>query len=359
MSTLLQPFVESGVLAGAVTLVADRNCVLELETCGYSDLSAGKPMQADTLFWIASQTKSLTASALMMLADEGKVRVEDPIEAYLPEFKELRVGEKQEDESILLRKPKEPVTLRHLLSHTSGLPFRAFIEEPLRDVIPLAYSARCYAATPLSFEPGTHYQYSNAGINTIGRVIEVVSGLTYEAFLSSRLLEPLGMTDTTFRPTGRQLDRLAKAYMPGPDGKGLAEMTLTQYSKPFSDPRRQAVPGGGLFSTASDVARFCRMMLNRGELDGRRYLSENAIAEMTRKQTGDAVEKNYGLGWETAADSFSHGGACSTRMTVDTRLGLVLLFLVQHAFPGTGPACGDLFLQDVRNRFAALRGLTN
>ncbi len=356
MSAVLTPFIERGELAGAVTLVADRHAILELDTCGFADLAARKPMQPDTLFWIASQTKTLTAAAFMMLVDEGKVRPENPAEAYIPEFKELRVAEPQADGSIVLRKPKTTVTLRHLLSHTSGLPFRSYMEEPIRDIMPLWLSVRSYASSPLAFEPGAQYQYSNAGINTIGRIIELVSGLSYETILINRLLKPLGMTDTVFRPDDARMNRLAKAYKPGADGKSLDETTLTQYSQPFGDPRRQAVPGGGLFSTARDVARFCQMMLNKGELDGTRYLSEQAVADMTRKQTGDAVKTGYGFGVETDGTTYGHGGAFSTFMRIDPARGLAFVFLVQHAgFPGNGGDCRDTFLKDARDRFGAHR----
>jgi CubicO group peptidase (beta-lactamase class C family) len=357
MNKVLTPFIERNELAGAVTLVARGQDILELDACGYSDVAARSPMLPDTLFWIASQTKPMTAAAFMMLVDEGKARIEDPVEAYLPEFKEIRVAENREDGAILLRKPKTTVTLRHLLSHTSGLPFRSFIEEPHRDVVPLPYSVRSYAMTPLEFEPGTRYQYSNAGINTIGRVIERLSGQAYETFLANRLLEPLGMTDTVFRPSQKQLARLARAYTPGPDGKGLVETTMTQYSQPFSDPKRQAVPGGGLFSTARDVSLFCRMMLNRGEWGGRRYLSEQSVDAMTRKQTGDSVSAGYGLGCETDGESFGHGGAFGTTMRIEPGRNLVLIFLVQHSgFPGKGADCRQAFLKDARARFSPGEG---
>src|SRR6516164_5784933 len=166
IAAVLQPFVDSHSLAGAVTLVADKTHVLSLETVGYADVAARKPMKPDTLFWIASQSKSITAAALMMLVDEGRIRLDDPVEKYLPEFKGQWLAVEQDREHMLLNKPGHPITVREVLSHTSGLPFKSAMEQPTLDLLPLRDAVRSYAMTPLQFEPGTKYQYSNAGINT-------------------------------------------------------------------------------------------------------------------------------------------------------------------------------------------------
>jgi CubicO group peptidase (beta-lactamase class C family) len=198
-------------------------------------------------------------------------------------------------------------------------------------------AAKSYAMTPLQSEPGTKYQYSNAGINTAGRIIEVVSSMPYEEFLDKRLFGPLGMKDTTFWPNEDQLKRLAKPYKPNKDKNDLEETTIGQLKYPLNDRKRQPMPAGGLFSTADDVGRFCQMMLNGGVVNGKRILSEDAVKQMTTKQTGDAVKDNYVLGWSAGGDNFGHGGALSTNMTVNTKYGLVMVFLVQHAgFPGDG-----------------------
>jgi CubicO group peptidase (beta-lactamase class C family) len=337
IAAALQPFVDRGTLAGAVTLVADREKVLSLTAVGYANVAAREPMRTDAIFWIASQTKPITATALMMLVDEGKVKLDDPVAKYLPEFRNPWLVAEQDKDHLLLKKPKTAVTIRHLLSHTSGMPFRSELEQPTLDLLRLRDAVRSYAMTPLQFEPGTRYQYSNAGINTAGRIIEVVTGTDYEEFLSKRLFEPLGMRDTTFRPKGEQLKRLARSYKPTADKRGLEETPVTQLKYPLDDPNRQPMPAGGLFSTAEDVGKFCRMVLNGGTFEGRRYLSEAAVQEMTAKQTGEAVKDSYGLGWSTGGGTFGHGGAYATNMTIDGKLGLVLVFLVQHAgFPGDG-----------------------
>src|SRR5438045_3398132 len=194
----LQPYVEKQELAGAVALVADNDKVLTCETVGYADVAAKKPMQNDSLFWIASQSKPITATALMMLVDEGKVKPDDPVEKYLPEFRDQWLTVEQDREHMLLRRPRHPITVREILSHTSGLPFKSALEQPTLDLLPLRFAVRSHAMNFLQFEPGSKYQYSNAGINTAGRIIEVVSGMPYEDFLDKRLFGPLDMKDTTF-----------------------------------------------------------------------------------------------------------------------------------------------------------------
>jgi CubicO group peptidase (beta-lactamase class C family) len=219
-------------------------------------------------------------------------------------------------------------------------------------MFPLREGAAGYALTPLDFEPGTKYQYSNAGINTVGRIIEVCSGMRFEEFLDERLLRPLGMKDTTFWPGARQAARLARSYKPDADRKGLKETTITQLRHPLSDRTRQPMPAGGLFSTASDLARFCQMVLRGGELAGRRYLSESAVREMTRRQTPASIAESYGLGWGVAGETFGHGGAYSTNMTIYPRQGLASVFLVQQVgYPEGGEKAFPAFTAAVEEHF--------
>jgi CubicO group peptidase (beta-lactamase class C family) len=327
----LQPFVDGHTLAGAVTLVASKDKVLDVETVGYMDVAAKKPMRPDALFWIASQSKAITAAGLMMLADEGKVNVDDPVEKYLPEFKGQRVVKEEDKDHTLLETPEHPITVKNVLSHTSGLPFKSPIEAPTLDVLPLETRVRSYAMLPLQFEPDTKYQYSNAGINTAGRIIEVVSGMPYEEFLQKRLFDPLGMKDTTFWPNDEQLTRLAKAYKPNAAKNDLEETPIAQLKYPLNDRTRQPMPAGGLFSTAADVARFCQMLLNGGVFEGKHYLSEAAVKQMTSRQTAPEINQSYGFGLSVSEHGFGHGGAYSTNMSVDTQKGLVTVYLVQHA----------------------------
>lgn len=330
IAAALKPAVESQTLAGAVVLVADKEKTLCVETIGCADLDAQRPMQADNVFWIASQSKPITATALMMLVDAGKVDLHDPVEKYLPEFKNQWLAVERDNDHLLLKKPSHPITVRNVLSHTSGLPFKSALEEPTLDRLPLAVGARSYAMTPLDFDPDSDWRYSNAGINTAGRIIEVVSEMSYEDFLDERLFKPLGMNDTTFWPNEEQLKRLAKSYKPTADKSGLEELPITQLQYPLNDRRRQPMPAGGLFSTAQDVGRFCQMILNGGQWEGKRYLSEAAVKAMTSRQTPAALKQSYGLGWATGGDSFGHGGAYATNMSIDPARGLVTVFMVQH-----------------------------
>ncbi|MGE5608743.1 MAG: serine hydrolase domain-containing protein [Bacillota bacterium] len=347
----LQPFVDNHTLAGAVTLVASKDKVLSLEAVGYADVAAKQPMRVDNLFWIASMSKPMTATALMMLVDEGKVKLDDPVEKYLPEFKGQMLAVEQDANHVLLKNPVHPITVREILSHTSGLPFMSRVEHKI-DQFSLREAAISYALTPLKFEPGSKYDYSNAGINTVGRIIEVVSGMPYEQFMAQRLFEPLGMKDTTFWPNEEQMTRLAKSYKPNADKTGLEEIPVDQLTYPLNDHKRGPSPAGGYFSTAADVSIFCRMILNGGVYQGRRYVSEAAVREMSSTQTGDLIsqgksESGYGLGWSTTRKAasatntvspggFGHGGAYSTNMWIDPQQQRVLIFMVQHAgYPGT------------------------
>jgi CubicO group peptidase (beta-lactamase class C family) len=345
LAAVLQPFVDKHELAGAVTLVANKEKVLDLGAVGFADIMADRNMTPDDLFWIASQSKPITATALMMLVDDGLVKLDDPVQKYLPEFNNVWVRLETKDKTLaLLKRPQHPITIREILSHTSGLPFSSLAEQPTLDLLTLRVGALSYAMTPLLCEPGTEFHYSNAGINTAGRIIEVVSGMSYEDFLQKRLFDPLGMKDTTFWPSEMQLKRLAKSYRPNKAKDGLEEFKTGQLKYPLSDHSRQPMPAGGLFSTATDVARFCQMVLNGGTFGGKHYLSENAVKEMTNRQSPPTMKESYGLGWSVSGNGFGHGGAHSTNMNIDTKRGLVTVFMVQHGgFPGNGGESAGVF----------------
>jgi len=292
-----------------------------------------------------------------MLVDEGRLNLDDPVEKYLPEFKGQMVIAEQDTEHVLLRKGAHPMTVREILSHTSGLPFSSPMEQPTRDRLSLDDAVRSHAVMPLLTEPGTKYAYSNAGINTAARILEVLTGMSYEDFLDYRLLKPLGMNDTTFWPSSQQAARLAKAYKASADKTHLEETTATQLHYPLTDRRRQPMPAGGLFSTASDTVRFCQMILSGGTLDGRRYVSESAVRQMTTKQTGPAIADEYGLGFSTAGGTFGHGGAFATNMTIDPVRERISIYMIQHAgFPGepeVGAGIFPAFQQAVKEQFGA------
>lgn len=327
----LQPFVENRVLSGAVTLVANKETILSLVAVGYADVGAKKAMRTDDIFWIASMSKPITAAAVMMLVDEGKLLVDDPVEKYLPEFKGQMVIAEKDATHQLLRKPKRPIAIRDLLSHTSGMSFRSGIEEPVLDLYPLEARVRSYAMMPLEFEPGTKYQYANSGINTAGRIVEVISGLSFEDFLEQRLFRPLDMRDSTFRPTEAQVERIAKSYKGNHDNSDIVETPIHQLHYPLHDQARGVVPGGGLFSTATDIAHFCQMVLNGGVYAGRRLLSETSVKAMTTRQTAESTSKSYGFGFQTNGAKYGHLGAYNTNLSIDSRRGLITVFMVQNA----------------------------
>ena len=355
IATALQPFVDKEELAGAVALVASKDKVLAVEAVGFADRVAKQPMKADALFWIASQSKPITAVAVMMLVDEGKLRLDDPVEKYLPEFKgQLLDAGKGADGKPALKAPAHPITVREVLSHTSGLPFKSAVEQPTLDGLPLRDAVASYAKTPLTFEPGTKYTYSNAGINTAARLIEVLTGKSYEAFMDERLFHPLGMKDTTFWPTKAQLTRLATPHKPNAAKTGLELTTISQLHYPLDErAKRFPMPAGGLFSTAADVAKFCQMLINGGELNGKRFLSAAALKELTRRQTPETLKESYGLGFSVGGGGFGHGGALATNMNIDPARGLIIVWLVQHqGFPGEGGKAQGVFRKTAEEQFA-------
>ena len=356
-TTILQPFVEKQELAGAVALVAGRDKVLSVDAVGFADVASRKRMKPDTMFWIASQSKPMTATALMMLVDEGKIALDDPVEKYLPEFRGLMVVAEKDASHMLLRKPAHSITIREVLSHVSGLPFKSAAEEPTLDGLPLAVAVRSYAMTPLQTEPGTSFQYSNAGINTAARIIEVVSGMKYEEFMQRRLFDPLGMKNTTFWPNKAQARRVAKSYRANKTNAALEEISISQLIYPLTDrTRRFPMPAGGLFSTARDTAAFCQMLLNGGALHGRRYVSEAALKELTKRQTPASVKESYGLGFAAGPDWFGHGGAQATNMEIRPAEGLAIVWMVQHAgFPGDGAKAQGEFRKWAAERFGAAK----
>lgn len=351
--TAIQPFVDRHALAGAVALVADKDKIISVDTVGYEDVEAKKPMRADNLFWIASMTKTMTAVAVMMLVDEGKIKLDDPVEKYLPEFKGQMFTAEKDEAHVLLKKPAHPITVRNVLSHTSGLPHWSAVEKPTLDVLPLRVAVLSYASTPLLYEPDSGYTYSNAGINTAARVLEVVSGMSYEDFMQQRLFDPLGMKDSTFWPDEKQLTRLATAYKPDAKKTDLEKTTISQLQYPLNARQnRYPMPAGGLFSTAADVTAFCQMLLRNGEFGGKQILSADAVKELSRRQTGEGLKQSYGLGCTVNDGVYGHGGAMATGMTIDSKRGFIAVWMVQHSgFPLDGNKAQSVFLQAAGAQF--------
>ena len=341
----MQAFVDSGELSGAVALSGRAAGVDALEVVGKRDIEGGKPMEAGTLFRIASMTKPITAIAIMMLAERGKLAVEDPVEQYLPEFKGQRLVASRDKDALTLKKPARPIALKDLLTHTSGLP--GGYPVGIADIYAtrnrtLAECIAIQSQQPLDFEPGSKWSYCNTGIDTLGRIVEVVSKQSFPEFLKENLFAPLGMANTTFYPTADQLMQVATTY-DRKDGKLVA---VPKLFLDYAGGAKHPVPAGGLFSNASDLAKVYRMMLAKGMWDGKRILSEASIAAMTRVQTGDLKcgftdEMAFGYGWAVvkkptgitellSAGSFGHGGAFGTQAWCDPVKDRFIVLLIQR-----------------------------
>lgn len=347
IASSLQPFVNSRVIAGAVTLVASPDKVLSLETIGFSDLESKTPMKQDALFWIASMTKPMTCMAVMMLVEEGKVNIDDPVEKYLPEFKGQMVLAETTADHVTLKKPQRPVSLRDLLTHTSGLINKSPLESEAIDTLTLREAVLTYALSPLQFEPGSKWSNSNPGMNTLGRIIEVVSGQPYAEFMQERFFTPLGMKDTTFWPDEKQVRRLAKSYKQNAAKNKLNATTVTYVTPPLADPKKMPLAAAGLFSTAGDLVKIYQMVLNGGVADGRRYLKEETLKQMVSNQTGNLkvsftegmqmglgfliVSKPQGATETLSPGSFGHGGAYGTQAWIDPEKKLIMVLLIQRA----------------------------
>ena len=349
-----EPFIKDGQLAGAVTLVWKDNQLLSHEAVGFQDLETKTPMQKDSLFWIASMTKPITAFAVMMLQDEGKLSIDDPVSKYLPEFKGQMLIKEKSDAQTVLVKPARAITIKDLLTHTSGLVSNSPLDADALDILTLKEAVITYALSPLQFEPGSKWSYCNPGINTLGRIIEVVSGEDYARFMEKRLFNPLHMKDTTFWPSKSELKRLATSYKPTADGKGLEVTTIKYLTPPFSDKKRTPLAAGGLFSTAEDLLKFYRMVLNGGELDKKRYLSEATLKLMTQNHTGDLKAAftegmGMGLGFQVVVTptgvtstlspgTYGHGGAHATQGWIDPVKKTIHILLIQRAGLKNGDA---------------------
>ena len=290
---VLQGFVDSEEIAGAVTVVVDAEKILHLGAVGSATLpvkaaDSSVSMTPDAIFWIASMSKPITGACVMQLVDQQKVSLDDPIDRHLPEMRELKndAGE------------KVTVTIRQLLNHTSGM---RELKEPY--IYPsLAEASLLYAKAGVEFPAGSKWQYSQTGINTAARIVEVVSGLTFDEYARKNLFEPLGMRDTAFYLTPEQATRLATSYSRAEDGTLSPAPIFLLAGKAPTDRDRLPAANGGLFSTATDYARFCQMLLGKGTYQGKRVLSEEAVLQLRTPSTNDlATGFTSGNAWGVGA----------------------------------------------------------
>ncbi len=322
--------------AGVVTLVMEKGKVVHHSASGMANVAKGKRMEKDALFWIASMTKSVNATAVMLLVDDGKLVLDSPASKWLPELAQVKLADGTA--------PLKPITLHMLLSHTAGIAF------PSRKPSDGAISLKSYVAslikTPLAFQPGSSYEYG-FGPTVAGCIIEIVSGMKYDEFLTKRLFLPLGMKDTQFNPDEAHRARIAQTYktdedthelVPGYNPFVTSDVSVTHMPE----------PAGGLFSTAADMGRFYSMIASGGELDGVRFLSKKAVQDMTTPVTAGGKQLNYASGWQVNTEtqrvcsampvgSFGHGGAFATNGWIDPASDIVTVFLVQNVLvPDSG-----------------------
>lgn len=340
VTSSMKSFVDSGEIAGAVTLVADPDKILHLSATGSADIENDQLMKTDSIFWIASMTKPVTATAVMMMQEEGKISIDDPVSKYLPEFSQLKDSAGH----------PVSITLRQCLIHSAGLSEVSGAEA--EKITTLAELITVILTKPVQFAAGSQWRYSQTGINTAARVVEVVSGKSFPDFLDERLFRPLGMKDTTFYPAQEQLPRIASSYLKGPDGKLVKTPIRFLGSKPITDRNRYPLANGGLFSTASDYLRFSQMILQRGSFDGKTYLKPDSVKLMTTVQSGDLKTgflpgNAWGLGWcivrepegvtaTLSTGTFGHGGAYGTQAWIDPVKQRIHLLMVQRAdFPNS------------------------
>ncbi len=335
-------------ISGAVTLVMRKGTLAHFEAAGWQDIETRKPMAKDAIFQIMSMTKPFTGVAIMMLVEEGRVRLSDPVENLLPEFRGQWVIATEENGVRTMKKPSRPITVRDLMSHTSGLspaaPGIANIMVTMDRT--LADACLIYSQQPLEFEPGSRWKYSNTGIAVLGRIVEVQSGMPFEKFLETRIFQPLGMPDShIFLPASKHA-RLAPVYVQKNSKLVKAGANILAGDPlQFRKDAKYSGPEHAMYSTAADLAQFYQMMLNQGTLNGKRLLSPASVETMTALHTGDLKAGHnpgtgFGLTWEVTKENlgtltgqsigtFGHGGAFGTYGWVDPKKQLVGVFLVQ------------------------------
>lgn len=341
-SALLRQFVDDRRIAGAVAAVARRGQLTYLHSVGVQDLETQTPMSPQTLFRIYSMTKPVTAVAAMMLHEQGRFRLDDPVSKYIPGFREVKVLESDG----ALRQPAREITVEDLFLHTSGLSHRTsdlYRKLEVRSrAVPLPTFVANIVRAPLMENPGTRFRYSEA-TTVLGRLIEIWSGQPFDRFLAERVFEPLRMSDTMFVVDAARRPRLATVHTPSPGGLAPIEIEAV----PFTETPALLEGAVGLVSTVPDFMRFSQMLLNRGELDGVRLLKAETVERITRNGLSDAIQKRRGgsMGWGLAnvnvvIDPASplHGeygwdGTAGTIFWIDPARQLITILMTQTSPP--------------------------
>ena len=344
----IQRHIDAGDITGAVTLVARHGRIAHFEAHGLMDLDAETPMRKDAVFRLMSMTKPVTATAVLMMLEEGKIRLGDRVSTFLPEFAEMSVvaGAPGDDAGSGAADPalvpaEREITIRDLLTHTSGIVRNA---ERTPDDSLATYVPKL-AQVPLAFQPGADWQYSGlAGPDVLARIVEIVSGQPYDAFVRSRIFDPLGMHDTMYFPSEEQRPRLVTLYRLTPQGFEKDPDPDRISSKVYFS------GGAGLVSTAHDYVQFAQMLANGGELNGKRLLSPRSVELMSSNHVGGmfngklrfpergfgfglqvaVLEDNVAAGWRLPNGSFGWFGAYGTQAWINPREGLVTLLMIQN-----------------------------
>jgi CubicO group peptidase (beta-lactamase class C family) len=352
--------VDEGKVAGVITLLARDGKIVDFQAYGYRDLEQGLPMERDTICRVYSMSKIITCVATLMLFEEGRFNLDDAVASYLPELKDMKVWAGGTQDAPKLEPLKRPITIKHLLTHTSGLMYDFAGKEELSKVWQgaglwsgpgLTNFLAKLGKLPLKHQPGEAYTY---GVNqdVLGALIERVSGRTFGTFLEERLFRPLGMKDTGFDVPEAKMPRLAKTYKRGPDGKLHEEKPICET---WPEPGRGIEAGGaGLFSTAGDFARFAQMLCNGGTLDRQRILGRKTVELMTANHMvtltntpAAARQRGFGFGVEVTTDlgqlsvpssigQFGWYGAATTYCQIDPKERIVAIAFAQH-FPFNEP----------------------
>ncbi len=348
---------EKNQLAGAITMVARHGKVVYFEAFGKSDVASGQPMQRDAIMRFYSMTKPITSVAAMLLVEEGKVGLDEPLAKYLPEFKGVQVLVKTDSEGFVTEPAKQAPTVRDLLRHTAGLTYGFLGNTPVDQAYnkagvlsadnTLADLTRKVSALPLLYQPGTKWNYS-VSADVLARLVEVVSGKSFDAFLTERIFQPLDLHDTGFYVPGDKQARLAAVHtVERGQLKVLAQPLTTNY---FQPPKLLS-GGGGLVSTARDYMRFCQMLSGGGQLNGQRLLRPETVQAMTTNQLPPSampisfgiipmLGAGFGLGfsvqvessWPSAAQVGEYGwsGLASTSFWISPKDDLVVILLQQY-----------------------------
>ena len=348
---VLQPYVDSGRLAGAIS-VFYKDGVQETCCIGYADVAARRPIRMDNVFMQCSQTKGFCGVTIAKLVEEGRLSLDDPVSKYLPEFKELWVLDGEKDGIRTLHRAKNVLTVRMVLNHTGGFPFECSAKRndvrgggwsgggPLRQIASVA------AGSPIMFEPGTREMYSNTGIDIGAAVVEVITGMKWEQYLKQEVLDPLGMKSTWFWPTDKQLQKKIELYETKENAPAEWREEMAWEQRPYNDSHVFASAGAGLWTTASDQLKFYKMLMNLGiGENGVRILKEETVKSILAVSTRPEGLGGYSLGLSAPVkDSedawFGHGGAWGTNCSVNWHKRQLKLWVVQNAGGGQ-PWSGD------------------